>query len=92
MNLYTNSIVILDAKTGAFKGYYKLTPNDFHDWDVAATPALIKTTGGKNLLVAGGKDGVLHAVDPSQKREIYKTPVTTIENADTLFSEDKVTH
>jgi alcohol dehydrogenase (cytochrome c) len=90
LNLYTNSIVILDAKTGAFKDYYQLTPNDFHDWDVAAAPALIKTTGGKNLIVAGGKDGILHAVDPAQKREIYKTPVTTIENAETPFSEKDV--
>ena len=91
LNLYTNSIVILDAKTGAFKEYYQLTPGDFHDWDVAATPALIRTAGGKNLIVAGGKDGILHAVDPSQKKEIYKTPVTTIENADVPFSE-KETH
>ena len=91
LNLYTNSIVILDAKTGAFKEYYQLTPGDFHDWDVAATPALIKTSGGKNLIVAGGKDGILHAVDSSQKKAIYKTPVTTIENADVPFSE-KETH
>ncbi len=90
LNLYTNSIVILDAKTGAFKEYYQLTPNDFHDWDVAAPPALIRTAGGKNLIVAGGKDGILHAVDPAQKREIYKTPVTTIENADVPFSEKDV--
>ncbi|HET7113412.1 MAG TPA: hypothetical protein VFI57_07200 [Pyrinomonadaceae bacterium] len=92
LNLYTNSLVILDANTGAFKDFYQLTPNDFHDWDVAAAPALIKTTGAKNLIVAGGKDGVLHAVDPSQKNEIYKTAVTTIENADTPLSVDKTTH
>lgn len=90
LNLYTNSIVILDAKTGAFKEYYQLTPNDFHDWDVASAPALIKTGGGKNLIVAAGKDGIVHAVDPSQKQEVYKTPVTTIENADTPFSETDV--
>jgi alcohol dehydrogenase (cytochrome c) len=92
LNLYTDSIVILDAKTGAFKEYYQLTPNDVHDWDVAATPALIKTTGGKTLIVAGGKDGILHAVDPSLQKEIYKTPVTTIENVDAPFSEDKLKH
>ncbi len=86
-NLFTNSIVILDAKTGVLKEYYQLTPDDFHDWDVAATPALIKTTGGKNLVVAGGKDGILHAIDPAQKKVIYKTPVSTIENAETPFSE-----
>jgi alcohol dehydrogenase (cytochrome c) len=91
LNLYTNSIVILDAKTGAFREHYQLTPNDFHDWDVASAPSLIKTTGGKNLIVAAGKDGILHAVDPSQKKEIYKTPVTTIENADTPLSADKET-
>jgi alcohol dehydrogenase (cytochrome c) len=92
LNLYTNSVVLLDAKTGAFQEYYQLTPNDFHDWDVSSPPALIKTTGGKNLMVAGGKDGIVHAIDPSQKKEIYKTPVTTIENADTPLSADKETH
>ena len=91
LNLYTNSVVVLDAKTGAFKEHYQLTPNDFHDWDVAAAPALIKTSGGRNLIIGAGKDGILHAVDPSQKSEIYKTPVTTIENADTpLSAETKV--
>jgi len=92
LNLYTNSIVVLDAKTGAFREYYQLTPNDFHDWDVASAPAVIKTSGGKNLVVGAGKDGILHAVDPAQKKEIYKTPVTTIENADTPFTADKTTH
>jgi alcohol dehydrogenase (cytochrome c) len=92
LNLYTNSIVVLDAKTGAFREYYQLTPNDFHDWDVASAPAVIKTSGGKNLVVGAGKDGILHAVDPAQKKEIYKTPVTTIENVDTPFTADKTTH
>ena len=90
LNLYTNSIVILDAKTGGFKEHYQLTPNDFHDWDVAAAPALIKTAGGKDLIIAAGKDGHLHAIDPSQKREVYKTPVTTLENVDVPFSETDV--
>ncbi len=81
-NLYSNSIVILDAKTGAFNEYYQLTPNDFHDWDVSAAPALINTAGGKYLSVSAGKDGFLHAIYPSEKREIYKIPVTTIENID----------
>jgi alcohol dehydrogenase (cytochrome c) len=89
LNLYTNSVVILDAKTGAFKEHYQLTPNDYHDWDIASAPALIKTTGGRNLIVAAGKDGIVHAVDSSQKKEIYKTPVTTIENATEPLSADK---
>jgi alcohol dehydrogenase (cytochrome c) len=91
-NLYTNSIVILDAKSGTLKDHYQLTPNDFHDWDVSSTPALIKTTGGKTLFASAGKDGILHFVDTSTKSEIYKTPVTTIENADMPLSEDKEVH
>ena len=90
LNLYTNSVVILDAKTGAFKEYYQVTPNDFHDWDVSSPPALIRTSGGKNLVVTAGKDGILHGIDPAQKKEIYKTPVTTLENVDTPFSEKDV--
>jgi alcohol dehydrogenase (cytochrome c) len=92
LNLYTNSVVILDAKTGAYKEHYQLTPNDFHDWDVSAAPALIKTSAGKNLFVTAGKDGLIHGVDQSQKKEIYKTPMTTIENTDEPFSVDKEVH
>ncbi|HMJ08696.1 MAG TPA: PQQ-binding-like beta-propeller repeat protein, partial [Pyrinomonadaceae bacterium] len=85
-NLYTNSIVILDAKSGAFKEYYQLTLNDFHDWDISTPPAIIKTSGGRNLFVSVGKDGVVHGVDPVQKAVIYKTPVTTQLNIDTPFT------
>ena len=37
-NLYTNSILILDAKTGIYRNHYSLVPADFHDWDLAAAP------------------------------------------------------
>lgn len=87
LNLYTDSVVILDAKTGAFKEYYQVTPNDYHDWDLAATPSLIKTSGGKNLIVAAGKDGFVHGIDPSQKKEIYTTSVVERENDTVPFSE-----
>ncbi|HTK38843.1 MAG TPA: PQQ-binding-like beta-propeller repeat protein, partial [Pyrinomonadaceae bacterium] len=86
LNLYTNSLVILDAKTGAFKEYYQLTPNDFHDWDISTPPALIKTAAGKNIIVSVGKDGVVHGIDPSQKTEMYKTPIATQLNIDTPFT------
>ena len=85
-NLYTNCIVILDAKTGAFKDYYQLTPNDFHDWDISTPPALIKTAAGKNLMVSVGKDGVVHGVDTAAKTELYKTPIVTQLNVDTPFT------
>src|SRR3984957_159105 len=48
-NLYPVSIVVLDAKTGAYKRHFKIVPRDWHDWDVASAPALIHTLGGQPL-------------------------------------------
>ena len=28
--------------------HFKLVPKDWHDWDVASAPSLIKTAGGKS--------------------------------------------
>ena len=39
-NLFTNCILVLDARTGIYRQHYSLVPADFHDWDLAAAPAL----------------------------------------------------
>jgi alcohol dehydrogenase (cytochrome c) len=44
-NLFTGSVLVLDAKTGAYKNHFKLVPLDWHDWDVSNTPTLIHTRG-----------------------------------------------
>jgi len=72
--------VALDAKTGAYKAHYSLVPEDFHDWDVAAAPALITTPSGRRLMVATPKDGRLYAYDLATGKRLYAMPVTTIEN------------
>jgi alcohol dehydrogenase (cytochrome c) len=46
-NLFTGSVVVLDAKTGAYKTHFQLVPRDWHDWDVSNPPALIKTMGAR---------------------------------------------
>ena len=47
-DLYSDSIVVLDAKTGAYKNHFKLVPKDWHDWDASTAPALIRTKGGRD--------------------------------------------
>ena len=79
-NLYTGSIVVLDAKTGSLRTWYQLVPHDVHDWDQAAAPALITTKQGRKRAMAAGKDGFLHAIDIAGGTIAWKTPVTTIEN------------
>jgi alcohol dehydrogenase (cytochrome c) len=88
-NLYTDSVVVLDAVTGAYKRHFKLVPRDWHDWDVASAPALIHTAGGKRLLSAAPKDGHLYGIDLADSALLYRTPVTKIENVDAPFETDK---
>ena len=40
-NLYSDSIVALDADTGTLKWYFQFTPHDVHDWDSTQTPVLV---------------------------------------------------
>jgi alcohol dehydrogenase (cytochrome c) len=80
LNLYTNSIVILDARTGDLDGFYQLTPRDYHDWDVAAAPALSTPAEGKHMAAAAGKDGRLYAIDLDASEVLYNVPVTTLFN------------
>ncbi len=39
-NLYSDSVLALDRKTGKLKWYYQFTPHDTHDWD-ATEPLLL---------------------------------------------------
>jgi alcohol dehydrogenase (cytochrome c) len=91
-NLYTDSLVVLDAKTGDYKHHFKLVPKDWHDWDVSNPPALIQTTGGKQLVLVSPKNGHLYAFDLATNAQLYRVPVTRIENVDETFSPDKYVH
>jgi len=91
-NLYSGSIVVLDARTGAYKKDFKLVPKDWHDWDVSTAPTLIQTKGGKKLLSVAPKDGHLYGFDLATNAMLYRTPATRIENADVPFSSDKPVH
>jgi alcohol dehydrogenase (cytochrome c) len=91
-NFFTDSVVVLDAKTGAYKNHYKIVPRDWHDWDVSNPPALFQTAGGKQLMAVSPKDGFLYGFDRADSKLLYKTPVTTIENVEEPFSTEKDVH
>ena len=79
-NLFTGSVIVLDALTGAYQRHFQLVRHDFHDWDASTAPALFTTKGGKRLLAIAPKDGHLHVFDLASGRQLYKVPVTTIAN------------
>ena len=91
-NLYSGSVVVLDAKTGAYRNHFKLVANDWHDWDVSNAPALIQTKGGKKLLSVTPKDGHMYGFDLATNALLYRTPVDRIENAEQPFAIDKAVH
>lgn len=39
-NLYTDSVIVLDARTGDYRNHFKIVPKDWHDWDVSNPPIL----------------------------------------------------
>jgi alcohol dehydrogenase (cytochrome c) len=91
-NLFSGSVVVLDAKTGAYRRDFKLVPVDWHDWDVSNTPAIIETRGGRKLLAVAPKDGHLYGFDLSDDALLYRVPVTRMENTAATFSAGKSVH
>lgn len=91
-NLYSGSVVVLDARTGAYKNHFKLVPKDWHDYDVSTAPALIETRGGKKVLLVAPKDGHLYGFDLATNALLYRTAVTRIENVDATFTVGRPVH
>jgi outer membrane protein assembly factor BamB len=73
-NLYTDSLVKLDAKTGKMDWYYQATPHDVNDWDLQ-DPPILATAGGKEMVVGAGKSGIVVAVDANSGKLLWKRPV-----------------
>ncbi len=91
-NLFTGSILVLDAKTGAYRRHFKLLRTDWHDWDVNNPPVLLRTAGGRRLMAAAPKDGHLYGFDQAGGAPLYRVPVTRIENAEEPFAVGKEVH
>jgi alcohol dehydrogenase (cytochrome c) len=81
-NLLTDSVVVLDAKTGRYVEHFSFVPSDFHDWDMSAAPALFTTKSGRFELAAAGKNGLLYGVDLRRGKRLFSTPVTTRKNTE----------
>jgi alcohol dehydrogenase (cytochrome c) len=62
-NLFTDSIVSLDARTGALQWWHQVTPEDWQDMDLVAAPVLYRDNQARDLLVFAGKDGYVRGID-----------------------------
>jgi len=73
-NLYTNSIVKLDAETGKRLWHYQLTPHSVCNWGLQG-PAILIKTGHKDLVIAAGTAGIVIALDQRTGKLVWKRPV-----------------
>ena len=85
-NLFSDSVVVLEAKTGVYRTHFSLVPEDFHDWDVASAPVLVTTKAGKRVVADAPKDGLLHVYDLDTNTKMFETAITKRENADVALS------
>lgn len=81
-NLFSNSVVVLDARTGTLKWWYQAVANDGFDWDMSAAPVLYTAGDGTSRVGIAGKEGMLASVDRTSHAPAFKVPITTILNAD----------
>jgi outer membrane protein assembly factor BamB len=73
-NLYTDSIVKLNARTGKLEWYYQMTPHDLYDWDLQ-DPPILANIGGRQVVLAAGKVGFVIALDAQSGRLLWKRSV-----------------
>lgn len=73
-NIYANSLVKLDAKTGKLDWYHQQTPHPILDWDFQNSPILMES-GGRKLAIGSGKNGYVVAVDQKTGEVIWERAV-----------------
>ncbi|MET0337407.1 MAG: PQQ-binding-like beta-propeller repeat protein, partial [Caulobacter sp.] len=65
-NLYTASLLALDAETGAIKWHFQFSPHDLYDWDANHIPVLaeVPINGRKRKVVAvANRNGFYYVLD-----------------------------
>ena len=75
-NVYTDSIVALDAKTGALKWHFQFTPHDVWDYDAQEAVALVDATWQgqpRKLIVQANRNGFFYVLDRTNGKFLFGT-------------------
>ena len=76
-NLYSDSVVALDAKTGRRKWHFQFTPHDVHDYDAQQPIVLVDATWKgepRKLLLQANRNGFFYVLDRITGEFLSGTP------------------
>ena len=92
-NLYSDSVVALDPKTGRRKWHFQFTPHDVHDYDAQQPIVLVDATWQgrpRKLLLQANRNGYFYVLDRVTGEYLSGTPyVKTITWASGLTKEGR---
>ena len=76
-NLFSNSVVALDADSGELRWHYQFTPADEHDWDSVQQPVLAEILWDgrpRPALLWANRNGFFYALDRKTGRFLFANP------------------
>ncbi len=79
-DLYTNSAVALDIRSGKLLWFHQFGPADVHDRDLSQVSPLFRApVEGKSreLMAISGKDGLLRVLDRVSHEQLYEKAITS---------------
>jgi alcohol dehydrogenase (cytochrome c) len=80
-NLYSSSVVALDADSGRLKWHYQFTPNDGYDYDSVQIPVLVDMTWNgtpRKLMLWGNRNGNFYVLDRSNGNFLLGKPFVKV--------------
>lgn len=77
-NLYSDSILALEPKTGKLRWYYQYTPHDLWDWDSQQPPVLVDLEWEgqpRKLLLHANRNGFFYVLDRTNGKVLRAKPL-----------------
>jgi alcohol dehydrogenase (cytochrome c) len=88
-NLYTCSLLAIDADTGKIKWHFQFTPHDLHDWDAIGDPVLADLViNGRTVkaVMQANRNGFFYALDRTNGKVLVSKAYTRITWTDGIDS------
>jgi alcohol dehydrogenase (cytochrome c) len=80
-NLYSSSVVALDADTGKLKWHYQFSPHNEFDWDATQVPVLadVQIQGRpRKVMLWANRNGMFYVLDRTDGKFIMGKPFTKV--------------